>query len=712
MRVRVLLIFPPLWIPYRPYLSLPSLCAFLKSNGVAVVQKDFNIEAYNLLLSDYYLKDLGKRLQYQFNVIDSKDRLKSRIEQMYYCDLYKAKSSATYIAERTDYAKDMFRNKREFYDVKKLSDARNILNQAQAIISTGCFPTGQDLLWPINVRFQRSLADIKKLTQNRAENPFLEIYERHLLPFILKQDPDIIGISIAGDSQLVPALTLSRIIKSTHKKPHIVVGGYVITLLADALMKYEELFNLFFDSAIIFEGERPLLKLVESISHAQTLKDVPNLIYLDHSKIRANEVLPPENINSLPTPDFDGLPLDLYLSPEPVLPILASRGCYWSKCAFCSHNESYGWHYQSREADKIVNDLQELSRKHNVVHFAFSDEAISPRLINKLSDEIIKRGMKVRCSTNVRLEHQFTPELCNKMFKAGFRLLYLGLESGCDRVLNHMEKGITKATAVEVCKNTCNAGIWNHLYVFFGFPTESRMEAQETVDFLISNNNIIHSFSIANFTLSKGSAAAKYPEQYGISNIGIGPDTDFNLTYSYNVSSGLTFDQALELSNVYRENIVREYKRKQVFELYYEDLLLYLSHFEESDPSLKSVIGVNVEEMRPDKQLKVKSVPRIKQNVVSDKLRFNIVEIANNIANHKNVAVYPNETFILFDPASVRYLTINPLIQEILELCDGTRSIRQIAYVLSNKYNATRLTIEKDCINFLKSLSKEKFIIF
>ena len=109
--MKVLLIFPPLWIPYRPYLSLPSLSAYLKDNGVTVVQKDFNIEAYNLLLSERYLKGLFQRLRYQFYALDSKDSLESHIEQMYYSDLFKAKSSVTYIAEGIEKAKKVFRNK-------------------------------------------------------------------------------------------------------------------------------------------------------------------------------------------------------------------------------------------------------------------------------------------------------------------------------------------------------------------------------------------------------------------------------------------------------------------------------------------------------------------------------------------------------------------------------------------------------------------------
>lgn len=481
--MKVLLIFPPLWIPYRPYLSLPSLCGYLKSKGIDVIQKDFNVEAYDVLLSKGYLEGITDKLNKKFNELDSKNRLMAEVEQGYYCDLYQAKSSIKDVAERIDHAKSVFRSKQAFYDVNALSNARETLKKAQAIISTGCFPKGQDLIWPINARLQRSLADIKNLTQNRSDNPFLELYEDYLLPFIIEQDPDIIGISITVDGQFIPSLAMGSLIKSAYGKAHVVVGGNVITLMSDALVKHQEMFSLFFDSAIVHEGERPLLKLIENIANDQPLNDVPNLIYLDKGIVCVNQVLPPEDINSLPTPCFDGLPLNLYLNPEPVLPLLSSRGCYWGKCVFCSDNMCYRWPYKNRDAKKVVDDMQELYCKYGAVHFAFSDEAISPSSLNKLSDEVIDKGLNVWCSADVRLERQFTPELCKKAFKAGFKLLYSGLESGCNRVLDRMKKGITKEIAAEVCGNIYKAGIWNHLYLFFGFPTETRVEAQRPLIF-------------------------------------------------------------------------------------------------------------------------------------------------------------------------------------------------------------------------------------
>ncbi len=707
--MKVLLIFPPFWTPYRPYLSLPSLTAYLKSNGIDVIQKDFNIEAYDLLMSKTYLSELALKLQKQFDILNSKDELNPGMEQQRYCDLFKAKSSVPYIAAHVDKAKKTFRNKRDFYDIDKVTDARNILKQAQEITSIACFPGGEDLVWPLNIRIQRSFENIKKITTNSEINPFLKLYEKHLLPFIEEQSPDLIGISIAGDSQFIPALTLSRLLKSSYKKAHVTVGGYIITLFSEVFGKYPELFTDYFDSAIINEGEFPLLKLAEHLSGDKDLQDVPNLIYSDKNKVKFNDVTPSPDADSLPTPDFDGLPLNLYLSPETVLPILASRGCYWGKCAFCSHNESYRWSYKTRTADKVVDDMQQLSQKYGGSHFAFSDEAISPALMIKLTDELINRGTDFKCSTNVRLERQFTSELCHKMYKAGFRLLYLGLESACNRVLDLMEKGTDRETAIEVCKNVYNAGIWNHLYTFLGFPTENAEEAQQTIDFLIRHKGIIHSFNIASFLLNKGAQVVRCPQKYGISSINPGLLPDFTLAYDYTVSSGMTCAEATEMSDIYREKVIQEYDNKEVFKLDYEEILLYLSHYRESDPLLVMLSSKKEDMFTIDKRVTSRSVPRIKRHIAVDYINFNILDMNTKISINDS-PIYPNPTAILYNAFSGVASCVNPLIHEILSLCDGKRSVHQISYSLAQKYQASFQKVESDCISFLNTLFKEGYV--
>src|SRR5208283_6090205 len=131
--MKVILVFPPQWTPFRPYLSLPSLAAYLRQKGIEVIQKDFNVEAYDTLLSSGYLKSLEDRLRSRFALLDSKTDLAPGFEQKYYSDLFMAVSVIGHISSEIEKAKEVFRNKRLYYDPEKLSQAIRIMNQALAI---------------------------------------------------------------------------------------------------------------------------------------------------------------------------------------------------------------------------------------------------------------------------------------------------------------------------------------------------------------------------------------------------------------------------------------------------------------------------------------------------------------------------------------------------------------------------------------------------
>jgi hypothetical protein len=297
------------------------------------------------------------------------------------------------------------------------------------------------------------------------------------------------------------------------------------------------------------------------------------------------------------------------------------------------------------------------------------------------------------------------------MYDAGFRLLYLGLESGCNRVLKHMEKGITKETAAEVCKNTCQAGICNHLYVFFGFPTETQAEAQETVDFLLANKDVIHSFGITNFILNKGSAAMSEPGRFGISGIDTNSGTEFTLDYAYNVSTGLRSREAQQLSNVSRDRISREFKYRDRLNLYYEDILLYLSHYEMSDPHLCALKSAGVAEARALSLIGLQTVPALKPNVIPSTLRFNIIEIiTQNIIAKRDAETYPDQTHVLFDPASGKLISIDPLSVQVLKLCNGQNSVERIVDRLSVYYGVDAGELRQECTDAVRYLVTEGYL--
>ncbi|XUX00946.1 MAG: PqqD family peptide modification chaperone [Dehalogenimonas sp.] len=716
--MKVLLIFPPQWTPFRPYLSLPSLTAYLQEHGVNVVQKDFNLEAYDLLLSKDYLTKIGGLLKSQFAALESKESLAPGIEQKLYSDLFMAKSLIPELIEKVESAKATYRDPVNFYDPDKLAAATHIITQSLTSIALAHYPTSMGLSSFDMPSFTGSFASLKRATENRLENPYIELYEQHLLSFIDHEKPGLIGITISGESQLIPALTLSRMLKSQGVKAHISIGGYVVSMLAEILPKYPDFFNEFFDSAIINDGEKPLLELVRYLELGKPLHGVPNLIFMDTAGIRINPKESPENINSLPTPTFEGLALHDYFSPDPVLPVLSSRGCYWARCAFCTHSLAYGLTYQIRDTVKFVDDLEILSKKYGVTHIALSDEGTSPASVGRISDEILRRCLKVRLSTSIRPEKQFTPELCRKMAEAGLREVYIGVESACDRVLGLINKGTSCAIDEEVLRNIHEAGIWDHVYIMFGFPGETMEEACQTFDFIEKNTGIIRSLGISNFSVGRNSRVMKHPSEYGVTLPDAGDDLDFKLYIPYQTSEGLSDVEGWQLTeDCYAKVAVKlegDVLLEKIGHHYDKGCILpqYLSHYESTDPFLSTVVKVKPPATPPRRTINSKSRLTLKPGVTIETLQFNLRQIRKNITDGAKSVIYREPTITLCEPGQARFKRVADNAAEILKLCDGQNTLAQISQKLARRFSVPAFVIERDAIAFMQPLYDEGYVTF
>ncbi len=710
--MKLLLLFPPQWIPHQPYLGLPSLTAYLRKNDVEVVQKDLNIESYDHFLSRTYLRSLKPRLDVKFAAIDGRPQLAPGLEPQLYADLYLGKSSVHHLADSIDEAKSVFRTPR-YFDANLLSKARETVCDSLAVISAAFFPTRLELTGLTIPSYDGTFTSIDTLTADRDQNPYIEYFEGSVLAYVRSQSPEVVGISITGETQLLPALTLSRLIKNHFPSTHIVFGGYIVTLLVGVFKKNTQLFGRYMDSLIVLEGERPMLELVKKLEKGESLEGVPNLIYFDGEAIRENQPIAPEQMDSLPPPDFDGLPLEKYLSPEPVLPLLVSRGCYWGKCAFCSHNISYENRYRVSKAKKIIADIETLANRYNTRHFAFSDEAISPKVMRDLTSSLIERKANFRFSTNVRLETQFDADLCQRMYDAGFRIVYLGLESGCDRVLGLMQKGFTCEDALKTCRALTGAGIWDHLYVFFGFPGELESEARQTMKFLLDARDAVRSFNIGAFTLTRGSEVMTAPQKYGVTLPQGDASANFAIGFAYDLTQGISWEQASNMSEDAWDRLADAYPTREVLRmLSKEDLLLYLSKYESTDPQLSTIkphCSPGSEGGIPKSHTVTQdSRPRLAGGIVRSTLNFDLQSIFRDPVRY--MPTRSVQTRILFNPANHRLRTIDLNVWDILDLCNGERSIRKIARLLSDNRGVPTPQFDSFCVSVLGDLTTDGYI--
>ncbi len=565
--MKVMLVFSPQWIPAMPHLALPVLTAHLRARGVEVIQRDLNLETYDALLSRATLEQALKRLRTQFPGQPRSERVDWALTR------------GAQIAAQVEDAKAVFRSP-AFYDGDKSLRAFEVLSQALDLASLPFYPARLDLLKYTSPAAVDSSRSLMEAVRDPRHNLFLDLFQRLIVPDIAQDKPDILGISIPTMGQMLAGMTLAYLVKQAGLPCHITVGGPHITMLREQLPRAPRLFDLI-DSAVVFDGEQPLLQLTEALDGKREITQVSNLIYRAGDEIRANPVVhEARKRDAGPVPDFDGLPLDRYLAPELVLPLMTAHGCYHGLCGFCNvgygaPDTGVGKAFYPLAVDQLLDQIAALA-KYGTRHIFFADEAITPRTLREMSARLAARGAPVNWCGCVRFERALSPELLAGMSRGGGRMLMFGFETASERMIEHMVKGTQRETMSRVLQDSTRAGIWNHTFFFFGFPTETMEDAQDTVNFVYAHQPYIHSASPGEFVLERYSPAHLHPDRFGVKRIVENPDKDLAIYFDYEVASGLDAEEAANLV----ERLLDVLPTKRYGQYYVHDVyrFLYTSH--------------------------------------------------------------------------------------------------------------------------------------
>ena len=579
---KVMLLFPPEWVPTAPYLALPSLTAVLREAGHTVIQRDINIGMWDHFFSMEFLIWVKARLGMQLKALQDKEKAgilteqevdqQAVVEQAYAVDVFD-------LADRAEDAKLIVRGER-FYQAETLEGALNCFREAMAYISTAYYPASL-VFYPMesNLGYRPGVSkEVLACLDDGQVNVYRDICSQLVMPGVAKEKPDVVGISIGTQMQLLAGLTFGKMIKETFPQIHVVVGGNVITRLQEDLANHERFFKDVFDSAILYEGEHALLWLIEALNGERDIVSVPNLIYRDASGLHRNPEVYTEKTTSLPLPDFEGLPLDRYFVPELIIPYLATRGCYWGRCTFCDHGQGYFDQYRGVPVQQVVEQIKALRDKYHCRHFLFSDESYPPALFKKVSQLLVDQNVGIKWTTLIRFEETLQDQATwDLAAQAGCCTLYYGMESASERVLNLMDKHAKKSVIQRNLNMASKAGIWNHVMAFYGFPGETLDEAMETRQFVIDNQPVIHSMELFYFVAYRHTPMVRSPEKFGIT-IHKQEDYDLPLDYYYTLNdpSTLSCMDAMQLCEEFYKNdfhpwAVRVNSREHVF--------LYISKF-------------------------------------------------------------------------------------------------------------------------------------
>lgn len=507
--MRVALVYPPTCDPTAPYLAVPTLAGFLRAHGVDVVPIDANLEAWEFLLRKDTLLALGRRIEARLAALDA-ERSLSHAEQIVYGALWRARADAAAAPDAIEGALATMRDRARFYDARAYEDAVVTIDAAQRVVSAAHAPLHVDF---VAYRTPFSLLSAEEIERDAApeRDPYHEYY-RSLCDRLAGEGVGLVGISVAFPGQIQPAYSLAHALRRRFPDLHVTVGGPALTQMFLRLdgERLEKAIGPF-SSAVIYEGEYALLDLARAIDKGEDPCKEGRLI-------RGRTV---ENMGELPPPDFDGLPLDRYLTPELVLPYDPSRGCYWGTCTFCHYGlaEVGTAKYRERPTDTVLAHLEGMSKRYGSKVFYFSQDVFAPRIALAIARGIRERGMDIRWGTDMRPEKTLTPDKCEELVLGGALSAALGIESAAPRVLQLVDKGIPADDVRRVVENLSTAGVAVEAMCFSDFPTETYREAVQTVKFVQGLKEHLSLFILGRFDLTHGSLVAQKPGEFGIKEV-------------------------------------------------------------------------------------------------------------------------------------------------------------------------------------------------
>lgn len=303
-----------------------------------------------------------------------------------------------------------------------------------------------------------------------------------------QEKPLFVGISSMTGMQIRGGLKAAKAVRRVAPDVPIVWGGVHPTLCPESTLK-----DPLCDLVVKGEGEITVVELADCLREGGDFSQVAGIGFKVGSELKWGPYRPMiEDLDVIPRPDYGLLVMDRYFTRAPTtseaqLQLVTSRGCPYD-CEFCYNLKFNERRFRHHSAERVVSDITDLVERFGVKAIFIEDDYFfgHPGRVEEICDRLIERRLDLLIQVPCRIDylHKRSPEMLAKLHRAGFRELWIGIESGSEKRLKEIMKRNTLDQVREVNRLLAGSNVYAKYGFMAGFPNEDRAETLETVDFM------------------------------------------------------------------------------------------------------------------------------------------------------------------------------------------------------------------------------------
>lgn len=294
------------------------------------------------------------------------------------------------------------------------------------------------------------------------------------------------------------AIALADAAKSAGKT--VIYGGPDPSTAPDKYLK-----KGFGDYVVMGEGERTAVELIRALDRGDMPLDVKGLVFLngEGSIINTPARELERDLDSILLPARDLIDNERYKEVwradhgYALTSVMTTRGCPYG-CFFCSEKLVFGRRYTVRSANNVVAELEDIIRKYDYDRVWFADDIFPLRKERTLQicQQIIDRTLRFTWSCLARAD-LVDEEALASMKRAGCEIVFFGVESGSQKMLDAMNRMMTIEQIVAAISAAKRVGLKVHAFMMVGFPGENYESLKQTIEFLKELSPDEFSFTVA-----------------------------------------------------------------------------------------------------------------------------------------------------------------------------------------------------------------------